>query len=150
MATIIPPAPKRTRLNKTAPETPLTPVQSVIVQFTDGQGTPLGPPVSLPSNTGKPGLELLANNLRGTEEDPVPFAFHVSVQPSTKDGEVTKLSIDQSIQVSLREHADLISSEDILTVTCEPEAIFRVREINRCSASLDGQCSQSQLFLTYD
>ena len=137
MATMIPPPPKRSRLNASAPETPLTPVQNVIVQFTDAQGAALGPPVSLPSNTGKQGLELLANNLRGTSDDPVPFAFHVSVKNEGKED--VKLTIEKSLQVSLREHPDLISTEDILTVACEPEAIFRVREINRCSSSLDGQ-----------
>lgn len=71
MATQIPPRPKRQRT--TAPGAVAAqaissgPVPAVIVQFRNAQdGTLLGPAVSLPADTGREGLELLVNNLRGT------------------------------------------------------------------------------------
>jgi ribosome assembly protein 4 len=39
-------------------------------------------------------------------------------------------------------HSNLISSEDILVIDCEPEAIFRVREVRRCSSSLAGMTTK--------
>lgn len=68
MSTVIPPAPKRVRLaasantidrNAAAP--------TIVVQLRNAaDGTLLGPPLSLPADTTREGLELLANNLRGT------------------------------------------------------------------------------------
>ena len=71
MTTQIPPAPKRQRLTApaaiAAKEAAAGPVSTVICQFRNAQdGTLLGPAVSLPADTGREGLELLVNNLRGT------------------------------------------------------------------------------------
>ena len=141
MATIIPPKPKRVRV--TGPvETPLKPVQNVIVQFASTDGQHLGPAIAVPTDTERASLEVLANSLKGTSDDPTPFSFYVAIAPPASAPQGTesfKLPIDHSLQQSLREHSHLISTEDILTVLCEPEALFRVREINRCSSSLDGE-----------
>jgi ribosome assembly protein 4 len=42
-------------------------------------------------------------------------------------------------------HSNLISSEDILVIDCEPEAIFRVREVRRCSSSLAGMTTKFRI-----
>ena len=75
MSTVIPPRPKRQRL--TAPSVAAAaiaaqgPVQTIICQFRNAQdGTLLGPSVSLPADTTREGLELLANNLKGTVRPP--------------------------------------------------------------------------------
>lgn len=75
MSTQIPPAPKRQRTTApaavAAKEAMAAPVQTVICQFRNAQdGTLLGPAVSLPADTGREGLELLVNNLRGTVSRP--------------------------------------------------------------------------------
>jgi hypothetical protein len=77
MSTQIPPAPKRVRRigpnAVIAQENLNAPVHTVVCQFRNAQdGTLLGPVVSLPADTGREGLELLVNNLRGS----VRFAFH--------------------------------------------------------------------------
>ncbi|BGP40381.1 ribosome assembly [Rhodotorula kratochvilovae] len=159
MSTVIPPAPKRQRLvapsalaAKAAAEGP---VSTIICQFRNAQdGALLGPAVSLPADTTREGLELLANNLRGTAEDPVPFSFHLQLPstaaPSAEDGKPTapeeglRLPIARSIHADLLanpKHANKLSTEDVFIIDCEPEAVFRVREISRCSSSLDGHAS---------
>lgn len=161
MTTQIPPAPKRQRLTGpaalAAKEAAAGPVSTVICQFRNAQdGTLLGPAVSLPADTGREGLELLVNNLRGTDADPVPFSFHLQL-PSTAKPESTeeggkpaapeeglRLPIARSIHADLLthpKHANKVSTEDVFMIDCEPEAVFRVREISRCSSSLDGHAS---------
>ncbi|GAA6022940.1 hypothetical protein JCM11491_005475, partial [Sporobolomyces phaffii] len=155
MTTLIPPKPKRQRKNPTL--TTSTAVQgvapSIVCQFRNAKdGTLLGPSVSLPADTPREGLELLVNNLRGTAEDPVPFAFHIQL-PSTREEreqaqvspeEGLRLTIAKSIDSDLLSHPKLgtkLSTEDVFVIDCEPEAVFRVREITRCSSSLDGHAS---------
>jgi ribosome assembly protein 4 len=68
MATLIPPPSKRLKkAAKAEAEAPRPPVPTVVVQFSNAADkTPLGPPVSLPADTERAGLELLVNKLRGT------------------------------------------------------------------------------------
>ncbi|GAA5855651.1 hypothetical protein JCM3766R1_005937 [Sporobolomyces carnicolor] len=162
MTTLIPPKPKRQRKNPTLTTSTVDPngtAPSIVCQFRNAKdGTLLGPSVSLPADTGRQGLELLVNNLRGTAEDPVPFAFHIQL-PSSKTSTTTtttaaddgktleeglRLTISKSIHQDLLtdpKHAHKLSTEDVFVIDCEPEAVFRVREITRCSSSLDGHAS---------
>ncbi|BGP16464.1 hypothetical protein JCM10213_003902 [Rhodosporidiobolus nylandii] len=158
MSTQIPPPPKRVRTQGptqvAAKEAAAVPAPTIVCQFRNAQdGTLLGPAVSLPADTGREGLELLVNSLRGTPEDPVPFSFHLqlpSTAPPAADGtpaapeEGLRLAIARSIHADLLtnpKHAGKLSTEDVFTIECEPEAVFRVREITRCSSSLDGHAS---------
>ncbi|BGP08275.1 ribosome assembly [Rhodotorula toruloides] len=164
MSTVIPPPPKRARTagppsaaSLAAKEASSLPVQTIVCQFRNAQdGTLLGPAVSLPADTGREGLELLVNNLRGTAEDPVPFSFHLQLPsaaapeptdpsaPPTKPEEGLRLAISRSIHQDLLtnpRHANKLSTEDVFVIECEPEAVFRVREVSRCSSSLDGHAS---------
>lgn len=68
MSTQIPPAPKRQRVAPSANTISHTaPAPIIVVQLRNAQdGTLLGPPLTLPADTSREGLELLANNLKGT------------------------------------------------------------------------------------
>lgn len=60
-------------------------------------------------------------------EDPLPYAFYV------EDAEIIK-----------NIHADVIqgqkrSTEDAITIIYQPQAVFRVRAVTRCSSTLSGQ-----------
>lgn len=66
MATLLPP-PKRQKIyhgdQKIEPEVP-TPTSHVIVQFlSEEDGSPLAPPVNIPANVSREGLEALVNKL---------------------------------------------------------------------------------------
>jgi ribosome assembly protein 4 len=58
--------------------------------------------------------------------------------PAAIEGTSDRLPIHSSLAVTLREHSTLITSEDILVIDCEPEAVFRVRDVTRCSSTLPG------------
>lgn len=137
---------------------------NIIIQLKDGRtGNLIGPSLSLPAHTDKSGLELIVNKLKkdinsqkkkqtDDEEDdddedrPWSFSLKIKNQSTTKIGaekvdeqEEIRIPIYESISKDLiLKHPDLVSSEDVLLIECEPEAIFRVREVRRCSSSLSG------------
>ncbi|PPQ65191.1 hypothetical protein CVT24_011375 [Panaeolus cyanescens] len=147
MATLLPPL-KRQKVYHGIPEPepePPKPTVNVVVQFvSEEDGQPLAPPVSLPADVSREGLEALANKLKPQDEDPVPFAFHVKL-PEDKNrpqGAATRIVISKSLQADVLDHptAD-ITSEDIIVVHCSPQSVFRVRPATRCSSTLSGHAS---------
>lgn len=68
MATVIPPPPKRVKIAPSANTIDRSAAApTIIAQFRNSlDGTLLGPPLSLPADTTREGLELLVNNLRGS------------------------------------------------------------------------------------
>lgn len=149
MSTQIPPPPKKPRLiPSTAPLSPSAPVPTIIAQFRNAaDGTLLGPALSLSADTSREGLELLVNTLRGSAGDPLPFSFHLRLPPSESspdpaDDLDARIAIHNSVHADLLlKHSSLFSTEDVFIIECEPEAIFKVREITRCSSSIDGHAS---------
>lgn len=149
MATLVPPAPKRQRLASSTAEgaTASGPVPNLVAQFRDSSsGELLGPSISLPGDTDKHGLELLVNKLRGSDEDPLPFSFHVDLpEPAPVHGKAADSQGHASFPIHdslftdlLQKYPSRVSSEDILVINCQPEAVFRVREVRRCSSSISG------------
>ncbi|RUS16500.1 WD40-repeat-containing domain protein [Endogone sp. FLAS-F59071] len=99
---------------------------NLIAQFKSVDGETTGPPLNLPADTTPEQLQLLINELLGNSEDPLPYAFYV------EDAEITK-----------NIHADVIqgqkrSTEDAITIVYQPQAVFRVRAVTRCSSTLSG------------
>ncbi|KAL9939720.1 hypothetical protein V8E36_001537 [Tilletia maclaganii] len=86
------------------------------------------------------------------EDEDLPYAFHVAIPPtqaqqqqSTSTPENTRLTISSSIQsdvLASKPAAQLgWSTESLLDIVFEPQAVFRVRAVNRCSSSLTGHAS---------
>ncbi|KAL1921598.1 uncharacterized protein VTP21DRAFT_11314 [Calcarisporiella thermophila] len=97
----------------------------VIAQFQSRDGETAGPPLNIPADVNAEQLRLLINQLLQNEE-PLPYSFYVD------DTEITR---------SL--HTDIIeglskSSEEIITIIYQPQAVFRVRAVTRCSSTLPG------------
>ncbi|MBW0491970.1 hypothetical protein O181_031685 [Austropuccinia psidii MF-1] len=169
MATVIPPpSKKKAKLEKLnankVKDVTLPSFPNVIVQLKDGQtGNLIGSSLSLPSSTDKHGLELLVNSLKkaqpkkpirdGEESDDDddldrPWSFSLTLKPRIKSDddenglqEVRIPIYDSLAQDLLTKYSDLVSSEDVLVIDCEPEAIFKVREVRRCSSSLAGHAA---------
>ncbi|KAL9938819.1 hypothetical protein V8E36_002538 [Tilletia maclaganii] len=85
------------------------------------------------------------------DDEDLPYAFHVAIpptqaqQPSTAIPENTRITISSSIQsdVLASKPAGQLgwSTESLLDIVFEPQAVFRVRAVNRCSSSLTGHAS---------
>ena len=106
-----------------APAPPAPPV-NVIIQFQSSAGDTTGPQLDLPSSATPAQLESLLNGLLNNE-DKLPYSFY------TEDLE---LSGELGSHLSL--HA--ISVEKALCIVYQPQAVFRVRPVARCTASMPG------------
>ncbi|CAO1621653.1 unnamed protein product [Parajaminaea phylloscopi] len=160
--------------------------ESVVIQLQSSvDGELLGPAISLPAGrTGQKQLQMIVNQLRRQERDAKgkrrriddgtsdsdseddddedkPFAFHLDIATPDNSNQPTRLDITTSISTdvlnaALARKLDL-SAEDTLRIVFEPQAVFRVRPVRRCSATLSGHSSpilyslaspSSTLFLT--
>lgn len=137
---------------------------SVLVQFQSGQDNSfLGTTLSMPATAGQREMGALVNTLRremrkvqkeqvnahdmddnasDDDDEDVPYTFHVAVAPKDGSQEPTRIHIGSTLQEDLLNTAVAkklgISEEDSLTVVYEPQAVFRVRAVHRCSSTLSG------------
>lgn len=99
---------------------------SAIVRFQSSNGDSLGASLDIPLSSTSQQLTKLINGLLSNEE-PMPYSFFLSE---------TRTEIITTIQDAL--HAVSSSSETIISITYQPQALFRVRALSRCTSSLPG------------
>ena len=132
---------------------------NVLVQFKSGQDdTFLGPTISLPAQVGQAEMAKLVNELRrqdrmqnkkweDDDDEDIPYAFHVLLASTAEatPSQPTRISINTSLQSDVLNSAVAkqlgIGMEDSLTIVFEPQAVFRVRAVTRCSSTLSGHGS---------
>ena len=97
---------------------------NIIAQLEDAEGNPAGPQLDLPHDADPKQLEEVLNALL-QNEDKVPFAFYAA------DAEITG---------TLGEHLRKrdASVESVLKIVYQPQALFRVRPVTRCSSTIPG------------
>lgn len=162
MATIVPPPSKKARREEreklaqastSANKDNALPAPSIVVAFSTAEGdAALGPTVRLPADTERAGLELLANQLakaqkklarqaNGEDDDDeedddetTPYSFQVIV-PGTDQ----RIPVFKDLWEVIKQNSQSLSTEDTIRVVCEPEAVFKVRTVTRCSSTLSGK-----------
>lgn len=97
--------------------------ENVLAQFQSESGEAAGPPVELPLNLPREKLQQILNALL-QQEDETPYSFFVN---------------EKEITSTLRAALDSSASEErVLTILYQPQAVFRVRAVSRCTSSLPG------------
>lgn len=97
---------------------------NIIVQFVSPEGEPTGPQLDVPTSvTAQQCQTLLQGLLR--EDEPRPYSFYID------DEELGGALVDH-----LKKHK--LSVESLLKIVYQPQAVFRVRPVTRCSASIPG------------
>ncbi|KAK5076869.1 ribosome assembly [Lithohypha guttulata] len=148
MATIVPPPSKRQKIAATEkaereaeeariPEG-LGPIR---IQFIDqGTGKSAGPAVAIDVQQATvKNLENLLNTLQAkdaSERTPYRFFFNQRPPDSGSD-EASILDVDRDIYTSILKPG-LKTTEDAIVLQYAPQAVFRVRPVSRCSASISG------------
>ncbi|XP_058128294.1 protein Notchless [Anopheles ziemanni] len=98
--------------------------RTVQARFVSDAGEEAGPPVTLPIELEKDQLEQICNALFKNEE-PTPYLFFVE---------------EKEIKESIEKTIDLkkLNIEDVLDIVYQPQAVFRVRPVTRCTSTMPG------------
>ncbi|XP_076805283.1 notchless protein homolog 1-like [Clavelina lepadiformis] len=97
---------------------------SVLVQMCNEDGESTGPPLDVPLSVTAKQLQLLCNSLLENDEQ-TPYSFFVN------DAEIL------SDLKSLLEK-EKISTESSIQIIYQPQAVFKVRAVTRCTSSIEG------------
>ncbi|KAG2486351.1 hypothetical protein HYH03_014932 [Edaphochlamys debaryana] len=118
-----PPAKVARREQAAATDEPAADV-SVIIQFQSLSGDDTGPQLDIPHNVTPEQLETLLNGLLNNEEK-LPYSFYIE---------------DKELLGELGAHlrAAGLSVERALRVVYQPQAVFRIRPVARCTSSMPG------------
>ena len=93
----------------------------VLVQFKSEAGEQLESPIDLPLNVTAENLQLICNAFTNKKEDEAtPYTFFV------KNKEITS-----NLAAALKD--EVVESEKILEIIYQPQAIFQVRAVTRCT-----------------
>ncbi|KAI7725242.1 hypothetical protein M8C21_014638 [Ambrosia artemisiifolia] len=97
---------------------------NVMCQLSDPEGTPLGASMYLPQTVGPKELQQMVNKLLNNEEK-LPYAFYIS---------------DHELVLQLGDYLqkNKVSVEKVVTIVYQPQAVFRIRPVNRCSSTIAG------------
>ncbi|OXU24594.1 hypothetical protein TSAR_011045 [Trichomalopsis sarcophagae] len=99
-------------------------IKRVLTRFKSDTGEVLpGGLLDLPVNVTVDKLQLIVNALL-QQEDPVPLAFFIN-----------DVQITESLEENIKEFN---TSEDVVEIVYQPQAIFQVRAVTRCTGTLEG------------
>jgi len=127
---------------------------SVVVQFKDREGTEVGNLVDLPTGSDVDALSSLVHSLLNEDDDDddeakkkrtghVPYSFYAKV---VRDGVEDDIEVTSTLANLIKEQQ--ISTEEIISLTYQPLAIFRVRPVTRCADTMPGH-TDAILHVTY-
>jgi ribosome assembly protein 4 len=102
------------------------PGATTIVQFLSPTGEVTGPSLDIPLSSSPEQLTALLNELLQNDEK-LPYAFFLSD---------SRIEVETSLAAVLT--ASDTSTEKVVSITYQPQSLFRVRSVTRCTASLPG------------
>ncbi|XP_076069469.1 notchless protein homolog 1 [Oratosquilla oratoria] len=114
---------KQNRIEEDSDDESKVEAVNVLAQFKAESGDAAGPPIELPLTLSKDKLQLILNALLKQEET-TPYSFFVN------ENEITG-TLEKALEGAA-------SEEKVVSILYQPQAIFRVRAVTRCTSSLPG------------
>mmetsp|Transcript_18519 Transcript_18519/g.21227 ORF Transcript_18519/g.21227 Transcript_18519/m.21227 type:complete len:612 (+) Transcript_18519:77-1912(+) len=131
---------------------------NLVVQFQNRQGDELANSMDIPTHSTIDDLQALIHSLIEINDDDdeeksekirskrIPYSFYAKIEK--KNGVVDEIEITNSLLDFLKEYKDLVSTEVTLQLTYQPLAVFKVRPVTRCTATLPGH-TEAILHVSY-
>lgn len=121
---------KQYELDGYDPDGPDT-IKNILIQFISTAGDITGNSIEIPINVSIEQLKLLINTILNQADDPLPYTFYLN------NNEIID-TIYSHIHNINKLTTEQISTENILSIVYQPQSIFRVRNVTRCTSSLPG------------
>ena len=121
---------------------------SLVIQFQNREGTTVGGQMDVPTESDVDALgslvhAILHENEENGEDKRIPYSFYAKV---LRNGVEDDLEVTTTLAAFIREHK--ISTEQILELTYQPLAVFRVRPVTRCTDTMPGH-TEAILHVSY-
>jgi ribosome assembly protein 4 len=126
---------------------------NIVIQFSNRQGEELANSLDVPTESSVDDLQALVHSLldginddNDHTESKVPYSFYAKLK--RENGVIDEIEITSTILDFFKQYHDLISTEITLQLTYQPLAVFKVRPITRCTATMPGH-TEAILHLSY-
>jgi len=131
---------------------------NLVVQFQNRQGDMLAGSMDIPTHSTIDDLQSLVHTLIENIDDDneksckenkakrIPYCFYAKVE--RKNGVVDEIELSSSLLDFLKEYKGLLSTEVTLQLTYQPLAVFKVRPVTRCTATMPGH-TEAVLHVSY-
>ncbi len=122
---------------------------NVVIQLQNRQGEELANHMDIPTNSSVDDLQALVHSLLEQENGDddgnkrIPYSFYVKVE---QNGVIDDVEITSTLADLVKSHG--LSTEDVLQLTYQPLAVFRVRPVTRCTDTMPGH-TEAILHVSY-
>lgn len=120
---------------------------NLVIQFRNRQGEELADNLDVPTESSVDDLQALVRSLLEQQDDgenaKIPYSFYAKVE---KNGVMNDVEITKRLSDFLNENK--VSTEDVLQLTYQPLAVFRVRPVTRCTDTMPGH-TEAILHVSY-
>ena len=126
---------------------------NVVVQFKNKEGEEVGNLIDIPTNSDVDAMSALVTSLLNPDDDDddddnhqsksIPYSFYAKVM---KNGIEDDVEVVSTLANLITEHG--ISTEDVISLTYQPLAVFKVRPVTRCTDTIPGH-TEAVLHVSY-
>ena len=128
---------------------------NVVVQFKNKEGEELGNLIDVPTNSDIDAMSALVHSLLNTENDEedessskqsnsvTPYSFYAKI---LKNGVLDDVEVTSTLANLIKEYN--VSTEDVISLTYQPLAVFKVRPVTRCTDTIPAH-TEAVLHVSY-